>query len=383
MSTPDVERLIRDKAKELGFDVVGFARADEPLGVEHDRYQTFIERGMHGSMAYLAEYVEVRRRLDTAAILEGAKSVICVGRRYARPREDEQEDPPLARTIARYARGQDYHLFLRKKLRKLAEFVRGLGPSVEARPLCDIEPVMERAWATRAGLGFVGKNGLVIVPGQGSFLLLGEVVTTLALTPGIPMAERCGACTRCLDACPTNAFAAPFVLDARRCISYLTIEQYEAPPEELREAIGEHLFGCDDCQDVCPYNRTAAPDTDRTKQFHPLERWSELSVGDLVSITEQAFPNEIQGTPLRRARRGGLARNAALVAANRLSREPLGQSADEHRQVLVAASKHDDPATAEIGVWGLLRASPASSTNASPESGADVEPECPHFPPKS
>jgi epoxyqueuosine reductase len=220
--TIDVDRLVREKALELGFDVIGVARADEPLGVEHERYRAFVDAGMHGTMGYLAERVEERRRLDTSAILEGARSVVCVGRRYARPVAAEETDPPLAKTIARYARGQDYHLFVRKKLRKLAEFIRALGPSVEARPLCDIEPIMERAWAARAGLGFVGKNGLVIVPGQGSFLLLGEVVTTLSLTPGVPMTERCGSCTRCLDACPTSAFVAPFVLDAtkrrpRRC----------------------------------------------------------------------------------------------------------------------------------------------------------------------
>src|SRR6185369_15160112 len=190
----------------------------------------------------LADHAETRRRLDGADIIAGARSVICVGRRYARSREAEERDPPLARGIARYARGQDCHVFLRKKLRQLAAFVRTLGPSVDARAFCDTEPVLERAWAARAGIGFVGKNGLVITPGQGSYQILGEVVTTLALVPDTPIAERCGACTRCLDACPTGAFAAPFVLDPRRCIAYLTIEAKDAPPPDLAEAIGEHLF---------------------------------------------------------------------------------------------------------------------------------------------
>src|SRR6202043_3539271 len=152
------------------------------------------------------------------------------------------------------------------------------GPGVEARVLSDVEPLLERAWAARAGVGFVGKNGLVITPGQGSYQLLGEVVTTVALVPDTPMAERCGACTRCLDACPTRAFPAPFVLDARRCVSYLTIEQKTAIAPELRPGMGEHLFGCDDCQTVCPFNagtgaRATLTDEDGDP-FAPLERWS-------------------------------------------------------------------------------------------------------------
>ncbi|MDI1432209.1 tRNA epoxyqueuosine(34) reductase QueG [Polyangium sorediatum] len=384
MSASDVDQRVRERAFELGFDVVGVARADEPLDVEHDRYRAFIEAGMHGTMQYLEEHVEERRRLDTEAILPGARSVVCVGRRYARSAEAEAHDPEVARGIARYARGQDYHLFLRKKLRRLAEFIRGLGPGIDARPLCDIEPLMERAWAARAGLGFVGKNGLVIVPGQGSFVMLGEVVTTLVLTPGVPMHERCGACTRCLDACPTGAFPKPFVLDARKCISYLTIEQYEAPPEELRAAIGEHLFGCDVCQEVCPYNRTAPPPEARTQQFHPLPRWSEMRLSDLASIEEEAFPETTQGTPLRRARRGGLARNAAIVAANRLARDPAGPSAEDDVRTLEQAAAHDDAAAREVGVWGLLRiGKPVLREPGS--SGPDediVDPDAPPFAPR-
>ena len=182
-------------------------------------------------MGYLADAREARRRLDTDAILEGARSVICVAERYVRggapPGEAGKRGRGWSRVvqaIARYARGHDYHNHLRRRLRKLAAFVRTLGEGVEARPICDDAPVLERAWAARAGLGFVGKNGLLIAPGVGSFVLLGEVVTTLALLPDTPMAERCGSCTLCLDACPTGAFDAPFVLDPRRCISYLTIE---------------------------------------------------------------------------------------------------------------------------------------------------------------
>jgi len=345
----DVTARVRARAGELGFDVVGVAAAHLPLGVDHDRYRAFVEEGRHGAMGYLAESVEARRRLDTADILEGARSVVCVGRRYARPRADEERDPPVARAIARYARGQDYHVFLRKKLRRLADFIRALGPGVRARVLSDIEPVLERAWAARAGLGFVGKNGLLITPGQGSYQLLGEVVTTLPLVPDTPMAERCGSCTRCLDACPTSAFTAPFVLDPRRCIAYWTIEQPEAPPAELREAIGEHLFGCDDCQDVCPFNRTAPPPAAATAPFRPLPRWEELQLADLTGVPEEGWEEVASGTPLRRAGRGGIARNAALVAANRIRR---GEGGADERRALDLAADHDDPAAREIGRWG-------------------------------
>ncbi|APR75233.1 Epoxyqueuosine (oQ) reductase QueG [Minicystis rosea] len=339
-ATTDPTTLVKERAHALGFDIVGIARADEPLGVEHERYRAFVDRGMHGSLGWLADHAAVRRRLDGAEILAGAKSVVCVGRRYARTAAEEAQDPPLARGIARYARGQDYHVFLRKKLRKLAAFVRGLGPEVEARAFLDTEPVLERAWAARAGIGFVGKNGLVITPGQGSYQILGEVVTTLALVPDVPIAERCGSCTRCLDACPTQAFPEPFVLDARRCISYWTIEEAGAPPDDLKAAIGEHLFGCDVCQEVCPFNRTAPPSAEKTVPFRPLERWGTLDLASLVTLPAERWEEVAEGSPMYRARQSGVARNAALVAANRLAR---GQGGDDERRAVEAAREHADP----------------------------------------
>ena len=297
---------IRARAAELGFDAVAFARADRPLADDHARFADFVAQGRHGEMGYLADHVEARRRLDGEAILPGARTVICLARRYDR-RDDD--DAPLARRIARYARGQDYHGFMKKRLDKLAAFLRRSGES--ARALCDTAPVLERAWARRAGLGFVGKNGMLIVPGQGSLCLLGEVVTTLALDEdayGDPMAERCGSCTACLDACPTRAFPRPFVLDPRRCVSYWTIESRELPPEPLWDALGEHLFGCDTCQTACPYNQLASPPPERTRPFAPHERWSRLD--------EVAWDDLSRGTPLRRATRFGLRRNAILLAAH-------------------------------------------------------------------
>lgn len=344
MAASTAER-IREAAAALSFDAVGFADATVPLEHDHARYRAFVAERRHGDMAYLAEDVEARRRLDGAAILEGAKTVICLARRYDRGEASEEADPPLARLVARYARGRDYHTFLRKRLNRLARFVRTLAPGVAARALCDTAPVLERAWAARAGLGFVGKNGLLIIPGQGSFCLLGEVVTTLAVEPsafGRPIGERCGSCSACLDACPTNAFVAPFVLDPRRCVAYATIEARSAPPEALEEAMGEHLFGCDDCQTACPYNRVRPPEADTTAPFLPHDLWKNNSLADLVALDDTRW-RAITGTPARRATRLGMARNAVLVAAKKAREgDPAGVAA------LAAASRHDDREVAEL-----------------------------------
>ncbi len=245
-----LEARIRARAQELGFDAVGFARADGPLEEDFERYLGWVEQGLHGSMDYLARNREVRAHLAHPGILASARSVICVTQRVRGPKENEPEEGSLLSTVARYARGRDYHRTMRKRLRALAEFVRQLGDAVEARALLDIEPVLERAWARRAGLGFIGKNGLLITPGQGSFFLLGEVVTNLLLAPAEPMADRCGSCRACLDACPTQAFVGPFVLDARKCVSYLNIEHKEVPATGLRAGVSGKLFGCDVCRQI-------------------------------------------------------------------------------------------------------------------------------------
>lgn len=374
LATSDATSRVRAFAFSLGFHVVGVARADEPLEIEHARYRDFLARGLHGELGYLAEHAEARRRLDGDSVLRGARSVVCVGLRYGRSPGDEARDSPFARRIARYARGQDYHNHLRKKLRRLADFLRGLGDGVEARPLCDVEPVLERVWASRAGLGFVGKHGLVITPGQGSYQLLGEVVTTLELVPNEPMAERCGSCTRCLDACPTSAFEAPFVLDPRRCISYWTIEVQDAPPEELRDAVGEHLFGCDACQEACPFNRTAQPPSDETQRFHPLPRWQALGFDELVAVgpdDDERWKALSEGTPLKRSRRAGLARNATLLAARLLADEAADPAERERaRRALGHALQHDDAVVRRVALWAVARTGAAVPVPASTSEGA-------------
>jgi epoxyqueuosine reductase len=347
---------VRNTARALGFDSVGIARADAPIDDDFDRYEAFIRDGMHGEMQWLAQHGVARRRLDEGGILPGAKSVICVARRYQRPPAEDASNAPIVRTMARYARGRDYHRFLRRRLRRLATFVRSLGTAerpVLARPLCDEEPVLERAWAVRAGLGFIGKNGMLIVPGLGSMVLLGEVVTTLDLaSDGAPFAERCGSCTRCLDVCPTQAFPRAFVLDARRCVSYLTIEHRSAIPPELREGVGDHLFGCDDCQTACPFNAGAgarAPlDASDGDPFAPLARWSRVTLESLLSLDDGAWRAMSEGTPLKRTGRVGLARNASIVLGNRRDVRALPA-------LLLAARGHDDAMVREAAGWAVAR----------------------------
>lgn len=364
----DETERVRRYAVDLGFHAVGIARADVALDRDIERYDAFVAAGMHGEMEFLARHRDARARLDGHEILPGAKSVVCLARRYQRAPTAERDVSTLAGSIARYARGRDYHRFLRRRLRRLASMLRSLGTAerpVRARPLCDEEPILERAWAARAGLGFVGKNGMLIVPGVGSMVLLGEVVTTLELAPDSPLSERCGGCTRCIDACPTGALNRPFALDARLCLAYLTIEHRSAIPQHLRPAIDGHLFGCDDCQTVCPFNAGQGARADSSPEpwgdpFAPLERWSRLRLENLLSMDEPEWRAVSEGSPLKRAGRIGLARNAAIVLGNRGDEASLPA-------LHTAARDHDHPTVREAAEWAIrvlrLKVAPGASSS--------------------
>jgi epoxyqueuosine reductase len=346
---------IRERAQKLGFHRMGFARAGE-IPEDHQRYLAWLSAGNHGEMGYLERNAHVRRRLDSEFILEGAKTVIVCALAYRRLPEsmdagdmDEGATEPGPFRIARYARGRDYHNFFRKRLQKLAATVRDLSPGHQARAMVDTAPVLERAWAQRAGVGFVGKNGCVIVPGIGSFVLLGEVVTTLEIEPDAAMESRCGECTLCLQGCPTRAFTAPYVLDARKCISYLTIEQRGTMDVALRDGVGSRLFGCDDCQDVCPYNRTSVVPEQSTREFALDPRWSERTLEDLAGMNEEQFRSWTEGTPLSRPGRNGLRRNALVVMGNSRKRR--------HLPVLrtIAMDDGEDAMVRETARWALAK----------------------------
>jgi epoxyqueuosine reductase len=305
-------------ARELGFHAVGIAPVEPARRFR--AFEEWLARGMHGDMAYLADPVQKVARADVRMLLAGARSVVVVALAH------EAGVVPVERLrgqVARYARNRDYHSIIKARLRELADRLsRLVGRPVASRPCVDTAPVLERELAERAGLGFVGKNTLLIAPGLGSYLLLGEVILDVELEPTAaeaPPRSRCGACTACLDACPTGAFVGPHVLDARRCISYLTIEHRGPIPRELRPALGTRIFGCDVCQEVCPFNAAAPARTAPDPGLALVTRAAERSAPDLVrtlGLGAAQMRQLVRGTPLRRAGREGLLRNVCVALGN-------------------------------------------------------------------
>jgi epoxyqueuosine reductase len=339
-TSAEIKRL----ALELGFARVGIARA-EPLTEDAARLRAWLAAGHHGQMEYMQENVEVRGDPQHSGMLPSAWSVIVLATAYARSAPLEGPEPGR---IARYAQGRDYHGLLYDRTRALRRYLRAAGAQVRA--CVDTLPALERAWAARAGVGFVGKNACIIVPGLGSHVLLSLIVTSAQLEPDEPLRERCGECRLCLDACPTRAFVGERQLDARRCIAYLTIEHDGAIDESLRADMGPWLFGCDVCQDVCPFNRRgqrqevpSAPDP-----FAPRGRLTELGAEDFLHMDEACFDRYSRGSALRRAGRESMARNAAIVLGNSRERR--------HLPVLSRAAESDSSAVVrEAARWAVER----------------------------
>lgn len=307
---------IKLRAREIGFDLVGIAEAG--LVWSHSRYMDWLAHGYHGAMGYLARPDAIVRRADLHALLSGARSVIVVGMNYYRLLPQPLLYPTGAGlgvgTVARYAWGDDYHEVVKSKLRQLVAFVEAeVGHAVAHKICVDTSAVLEREWAMRAGLGWIGKNTLLINTQVGSWLVLGELLLDMDLEhDSLSPADRCGACTRCIEACPTRCILPGRVLDASRCISYLTIELRDDVLMDLRPLIGSRVFGCDVCQEVCPWNRFARP----TKEPAFAPRHAVLDLHELTTVSESVFRTRFGHSALRRAKHEGLARNAALVAAN-------------------------------------------------------------------
>jgi epoxyqueuosine reductase len=335
---------VKARATELGFARAGIARA-EALGPEGDHLRAWLAAGRHASMEWMASTADVRIDPRDGRMLAGARSIVAL----AAPLPASPSVGPSPGVVARYARGRDYHNVLGKRAKRLAAWLRERGHA--ARASVDAMPVFERAWAHRAGLGFVGKNCCLIVPGIGSHVMLGAIVTDAELEPDAPMPERCGACTRCLEACPTRAFDGPRELDARRCISYLTIE-HEGPIEEsFRAAIGDRFLGCDACQDVCPFNRASEAAVDPA--LGPDARWETTDAAAILAMSDRDFDAFSLGSPVRRPGRVGAARNAALV---------LGNAGDRrHLPVLRQAAASDpDASVRDAAEWALERLAAAA-----------------------
>ena len=300
---------VKAHARALGFDLVGVAPARPP---EHwPFFLGWIAQGFAGEMGYLER--NLNRRGDPAQVLPGARSILCVGMNYHTG--EEEKGGELRGRIARYARGDDYHDVLKDRLFRLLDFVRAEGgPGVEGRVYVDTGPVLEREAAIRAGLGWFGKHTGLIHKRAGSWLLLGEVLLTAELDYDTPGPDHCGTCTRCIDACPTGAILEPYALDSRKCISYLTIEVKGAIPADMREQMGDWVFGCDVCQEVCPWNRKAPATTEPA--FAAREGLGAPDLIELLEMDQAAFSARFRGSPIKRTKRRGLLRNAAVALGN-------------------------------------------------------------------
>jgi epoxyqueuosine reductase len=340
-------RRAKEIARALGFDLAGIAPADPPPHA--DSLREWLARGFAGEMGYLARRVE--ERSDPRRVLEGARSVVALAFAYD-PGSGGAAEGPAAR-IARYSGGEDYHDVLLDRVRAFEAALVALAERpVRTRGYVDTGPVLERAFAARAGLGWIGKNTCLIHPALGSYLFLAVVLTDLALEPDAAEPDHCGSCRACLDACPTDAFPEPWVMDATRCIAYATIESRGSIPEPLRVAHGDWAFGCDVCQEVCPWNRrerraVPADGHGLRARIAPRPEWRSPALEWLLALDEDAWQRATRGTALRRARYRGLLRNALVVAGN---------SRDAGLAPLVRRhAEGDDPLLAEHARWALER----------------------------
>jgi epoxyqueuosine reductase len=313
-----MKEQIRQRARELGFDDCRFATADAPKTGAH--LADWLAKGAQGEMAWLER--NATKRGDPQLVLPGVRSVITLAVSYHKEHSDDAPRTSHHGVVARYARHADYHDVLGEPLKTFSRFVDELGGAgTRSLGYVDTGPVLEREFAQRSGIGFVGKHTNVISRRFGNWILLAEILTTLELEPDAPEKSHCGSCTRCLTACPTNAITSPFQLDARLCISYLTIELKGAIPVELRPAIGNRIFGCDDCLAACPWNRFAHEGSLMRQHAKPELATPELL--ELLALNEVQFKARFTGTPILRTKRRGLLRNVCVALGNVGGRESL------------------------------------------------------------
>jgi len=306
MSPEKNKLLIRDEATRLGFASMGVARAAQ-LDDDARRLEQWLNKGHQAGMGYMERNFDLR--IDPRKLVPGAKSVVTLLMNYF----PEQQQSPDAPKIAKYAWGIDYHFVIRDKLNALLDFINTKIGAVDGRGFVDSAPVLERSWAVRSGLGWIGKNGNLITRKNGSWFFIATLISDLNLEPDPPFAtDHCGTCTRCIDACPTEAIVAPSEIDANKCISYLTIELKDALiPNEFHDKMEGWMFGCDICQDVCPWNRFAAPT--REPLFAPIRSVLDLSRREWLEMTESLFNTTFRNSPLKRAKWKGVVRNLGVV----------------------------------------------------------------------
>lgn len=336
----DLRTFIQARAAALGFSVIRFTSAEGAPGIAH--YDAFLQAGRQGSMAWMSR--SRPPRADPRLLLPSAKTAVVLAVDYAWPRPPDPGG--LTGKVSAYAWGRDYHNLLSKRLRRLARELRAEAPGIDGYWGVDSRPLIERAWAEKAGIGFIGKNCCVFRPGETSYMFLGMLLLSESIPPDKPhWRDHCGRCRRCLDACPTDAFVGPRQLDARRCISYLTIEHRGPFPPHLREGVGRWVFGCDLCQEVCPHNHTLHPGAH--EDFTPRGDNAWLDLEWLLNAAPETISAHFQGSPIKRPGPSGLKRNAAIVLGN--LQDPAA------RPALLALEGSADEGIRESVRWALDR----------------------------
>ena len=298
--------LIKSVAAQLGFSFCGISKA-EYLDEEAPKLEEWLKRGYQGKMTYLENYFD--KRLDPTLLVPGAKSIISLVYNYY-PKEVLANDNQFK--IAKYAYGEDYHFVVKEKLKELLDIVKEKIGEVNGRAFVDSAPVMERAWAKRSGLGWIGKNSLLLNRSMGSFFFLAEVIVDIELEYDGPLKDYCGTCTACMDACPTDAIPQPYVVDGSKCISYFTIELKEEIPDDVKGKFENWIFGCDICQDVCPWNSFSTPHHE--PRFNPPPEFSSMKKEEWTEITNEAFQKIFKNSPVKRTKFDGLKRNIKFVS---------------------------------------------------------------------
>jgi epoxyqueuosine reductase len=349
MSDAGLARLLKARAIELGFDRVGIAGARTPP--DYERFREWLAAGRAAGMHYMERHAEARAHPDS--VLEGVRSVVMVSLVYGAPDAGGASGSRPGK-IARYARGRDYHQVLRARLAALLDWLERERPGVRARAVVDTAPLLERDYARLAGLGWIGKNTMLIDRRLGSFTFLGALLVDLDLEPDAPHASsHCGTCTRCLDACPTGAFDGPYQLDAGRCISYWTIEHRGPIPDDRADRLDGWVFGCDVCQDVCPWNRKAP--AGRLPELDARADGADVDLVEWLTRSKGDWKRALRGSAMERARRAGLVRNAALA---------LGSARDDGATPALAdrlEDREEDPTIRAAAAWALGRiGSPAA-----------------------
>lgn len=339
MTQAKLQQEVREELVRRGFEIVRFARP--PLGAARERFAEWLAKGYQGNMGYLER--RQAERLNPESLLGDLRGVIVLGHPYdcGLPNTESPEEG----NVSRYAWGRDYHDVLGEKLRDFQVWLRARRPEVSCYAGVDAAPILEKAWAEQAGLGWLGKHTNIIHPERGSYFFLAVLLTNLEWIPDEPEADRCGTCTRCIEVCPTRAIVAPYQLDARLCISYLTIELKGPISRELRPLIGNRIFGCDDCQEVCPWNRFSRPTEEGS--FYPREGVRNQALDSFVSLDEARFKEMFAGSAILRAKRRGFLRNVCVAIGNS-GRSTLGEA-------LLPLLRDPEPLVRGHAVWALVR----------------------------